>query len=72
MSRVILNELISLKNQQNIFVIEDEGVFLYRKKELGKTTLSLCCRRNSCEKRLKVYPNTIHSFQQKETKNINF
>ena len=32
MSRVILNEIISLKNQQNIFVFENEGVFSPRKK----------------------------------------
>ena len=32
MSRVILNEIISLKNQQNIYVIEDEGVFCTEKK----------------------------------------
>ena len=31
MSRVILNEIISLKNQQNIFVIEDEGFFVQKK-----------------------------------------
>ena len=42
MSRVILNEIISLKNQQNIFVIEDEeGVFCTEKRKYGK--LRFCC-----------------------------
>ena len=56
MSRVILKEIISLKNQQNIYVIEDEGVFLYRKKKIEKITFSLRCRRKFCKKTLKVNP----------------
>ena len=39
MSRVILNEIISLKNQQNIYVIEDEeGVFCTEKITLNNTS----------------------------------
>ena len=42
MSRVILNEIISLKNQQKNFVIEDEeGVFFREKGKYGK--LRFCC-----------------------------
>ena len=42
MLRVILNEIISLKNQQNICVSEDEeGVVLHRKKEMSRFLMTL-------------------------------
>ena len=54
MSRLILNEIIPLKNQQNIFVIEDEeGVFCKEKRE---NSLTLRCRRKSCNSKIKVNP----------------
>ena len=47
-----VNDIISLKNQQNIFLIEDEeAVFVYRKKEINKNLLTLYYRRMSFYKK---------------------
>ena len=57
MSELILKEIIKLKNQKEVYLIENaEGVFLYRKKEILKYSVKLACRRNSCSKTLKLNP----------------
>ena len=60
MSRIVLKEIISLNNQQEMYLIEDdEGVFLYRKKSIQKYSITLRCRINDCKKRflLKLIKN---------------
>ena len=60
MSELILKEIIELEKQGNIYVIKnDEGVFLYRKKDLRKYSVKIVCRRVSCSKILKLKP--IHN-----------
>ena len=42
MSNLILEEIILLKNQKELYLIKDEeGVFLYRKKKYSNTQLYL-------------------------------
>ena len=57
MSELILKEIIKLKNQKEVYLIENaEGVFLYRKKEILKYLVKLECRRKACSKTLKLNP----------------
>ena len=42
MSELILKEIIKLKHQKEVYLIENaEGVFLYRKKEILKYSVKL-------------------------------
>ena len=60
MSNLILEEIILLKNQKELYLIKDEeGVFLYRKEKVRKYSVTLVCRRTCCQKRLKMNP--IHN-----------
>ena len=46
----------NFKNQKNVYVVENEGVFLYRKSRTRKYSISIECRRRNCRKRLKLNP----------------
>ena len=51
MSRILLKEIISLKNQNEVYLVRDhEGVFVPQQ----KYSLTLRCRRNSCNKRMRL------------------
>ena len=55
MSRILLKEIISMKNQKEVYLVQDdEGAFLYRKKSIQKYSLTLQCRRTSCNKLMKL------------------
>ena len=59
MSRVILNEIISLKNQQSIFVIEDEGVFCTEKRKYRKLRSRCVAEELPAKTKLKLIPFTM-------------
>ena len=55
MSKLILKEIIKLKNQREVYLIKNaEGAFLYRKKEVLKYSVKLACRKISCSKTQKL------------------
>ena len=57
MSNMILEEIISLKSQKEMYSIKDEeGVFLYQKHIVTRYAVTIACRRRFCPKRLKLVP----------------
>ena len=49
MSRILLKEIISLKNQQEVYLVQDdEGDLLYQKR-IQKYSITLRCRRRYCK-----------------------
>ena len=71
MSRILLKEIISLKNQKEVYLVQDdEGAFLYRKKTIQKYSLALQCRKISCNKRMKLNP--IKNVTGRKTKVTNY
>ena len=59
MSELILKEIIELESQKNMYLIKNEGVFLYRNKDIKKYSATIVCRRRFCRKPLKLKP--IHN-----------
>ena len=57
MSRILLKEIISMKNQKEVYLVQDdEGAFLYRKKNIQKYSVTLKSRRKSCNKLMRLNP----------------
>ena len=54
---MLLKEIITLKNQKNVYVVEnEEGTFLYRKVKTYKYSIALECRRRNFRKHIKLNP----------------
>ena len=57
MSKILLKEIISLKTQKEVYLVQDdEGAFCTAKKNIQKYSLTLQCRRKSCNKLMRLNP----------------